>query len=58
MAKSPNNIPMSIELINGLVFQKKLHLDKTPSELRNCKVALINGEVGIRSLTRDSEIEK
>ena len=57
MAKSPNNIPMSIELINGLVFEKKLHLDKTPSELRNCKVALINGEVGIRSLTRDSEIE-
>ena len=57
MAKSPNNIPMSIELIKGLIIQKKLHLDRTPSDIKNCKVALVNGEVGIRSLTRDAEIE-
>jgi len=46
MAKSSNNTPMSVELINGLIIEKRLHLDKTPSELKNCKVALINGELG------------
>lgn len=57
MAKSSNNTPMSIELIKGLIIEKRLHLDKTPSELKNCKVALINGELGFRKPSRDSEIE-
>lgn len=57
MTKSSNNTPMSINLINGVIIEKKLHLDKTPSELENCKVALINSELGLRELIRDSEIE-
>ncbi len=57
MAKSSNNIPMSIELIKGIILEKRLHLDKTPSKLQNCKVALINGELGFRTPSRDSEIE-
>ena len=57
MAKSSNNTAMSIELINGLILEKKLHLDKTPSKIKNCNVALINGELGFRIPSRDSEIE-
>ena len=57
MTKSTNNTPMSIDLIKGLILEKKVHLDKTPSELLNCKVALINGELGFREPIRDSEIE-
>ena len=57
MAKSSNNTPMSIELINGMILEKRLHLEKTPSKLKNAKIALINGELGFRTPSRDSEIE-
>jgi chaperonin GroEL (HSP60 family) len=57
MAKSSKNTPMSIELINGIILEKKVHLDKTPSKIIDCKVVLINGELGFRKPTRDSEIE-
>jgi len=57
MAKSSNNAPMSIKLINGMILEKRVHLDKTPSQLKNCKIALINGELGFRTPSRDSEIE-
>ncbi len=57
MTKSSNNTPMSVELIRGYILEKKLHLDSTPKELTNCKVALINSELGFKDLVRDAEIE-
>ena len=57
MTKSSNNTPRSIKLIKGIILEKKVHLDKTPSKIKDCKVVLINGELGFRKPTRDSEIE-
>ena len=57
MAKSTNNTPMSLELIKGIILEKRVHLDKTPSKLEDCRVALLNTELGFKKPSRDSEIE-
>ncbi len=57
MAKSLNNAPMSTKLIKGVILDKKIHLDKTPSKIKDCKVVLINGDLDFRKPSRDTEIE-
>ena len=44
-------------LIRGVAFRRRVPMDGLPNNLQNAKVAVIGGDLKIRSMTRDAQIK-
>ncbi|MBP72908.1 MAG: hypothetical protein CMA70_04920 [Euryarchaeota archaeon] len=44
-------------LIEGVAFRRRVPMDRLPNNLANAKIAVIGGDVKIRSMTRDAQIK-
>jgi len=57
MAKDGQGTPVNSRLINGLIIEKRLALERMPSKIKSCKVAVLSCPLEIESSTVSAEIE-
>jgi len=57
MAKDGRGTPSSSYLVNGILIEKKLILDRMPNSLGDCKISILSCPLEIESSVVSSEIE-
>ena len=44
-------------LIRGIAIRRRVQMDNFPNHLKNAKTAVLGGDIKIRKMTRDAEIQ-
>ena len=57
MFKSGKGSLSDSTLIRGVAFRRRVPMDGLPNNLQDAKVAVIGGDIKIRSMTRDAQIK-
>ena len=57
MFKSGKGSLSDSRVINGVALRRRIPLDGLPNDIRDSKIAIIGGDLKIRSMTRDAQIK-
>ena len=57
MFKSGKGTLSDSRMISGVAFRRRVPLDGLPNDIRDAKIAIVGGDLKIRSMTRDAQIK-